>query len=301
MTVCLCMIVKNEAHVVARAITSVRHLIDCYAIVDTGSTDHTKAVALASLEGLNGQIVDAPWDGYGPARTRSLDLASSVLNNRGFALIVDADDVWQGERPTLDCSVHAYGVWCVRPGAKWSTVRYMQPSAGIRYEGVVHERPVYENGKAPPATMLEGLAVTTPNDGATYADPNKYLVHAKLISNALVDDPTNTRYAFYLAQSYRDHGDDTKAALLYLARAAMGPGDYSEEVYISFLEAGRAFWRLARMDEAKQAFLCAHKAYPGRREALAELSRLFAVRAATLPTVGSLFVETTLDEDADAA
>ncbi len=47
--ICLAMIVKDEAHVIARAIASVRPFIDSYAIVDTGSTDDTKAIATNAL------------------------------------------------------------------------------------------------------------------------------------------------------------------------------------------------------------------------------------------------------------
>ena len=41
----LCMIVKNEAEVLARCLDSVCDLMDEIIIVDTGSTDDTKAVA----------------------------------------------------------------------------------------------------------------------------------------------------------------------------------------------------------------------------------------------------------------
>jgi cytochrome c-type biogenesis protein CcmH/NrfG len=112
-----------------------------------------------------------------------------------------------------------------------------------------------------------------------------------MIAHALVDEPASTRYAFYLAQSYRDHGDDARAAVLYLARAGMGPGDHAEEVYCAYLEAGRAFLRLNQMDNAKAALIRAHQAFPARREAMAELARVFALKAATSPPAGTLFVE----------
>ena len=41
-TLCLNMIVKNEAHVIARCLASVRPIIDYWVIVDTGSTDGTQ-------------------------------------------------------------------------------------------------------------------------------------------------------------------------------------------------------------------------------------------------------------------
>lgn len=299
--ICLAMIVKNEAQVIARAIESVRPLIDCFAIVDTGSTDDTKTVAHWALEGLPGQYIEAPWEGYGPSRTRSIRLAEEV--GADYCLIVDADDIWRGTKPELD-GADAYAVWCDRgngSGRRWTSTRLLKLGVGMRYDGVVHEQPVRPDGKPPlPVNVIDALAVSSPPDGASWKDPKKYLEHARMIARAMVDEPASTRYAFYLAQSYRDHGDDARAALLYLARANMGPGDYSEEVYVSYLEAGRAFIRLGKLPDAKVALLKAHQAYPARREAMAELARVLAVIAATSPPAGTLFVEP-MEHDAEAA
>ncbi len=298
--ICLAMIVKDEAAVIARAIEHASPFIDCFAIVDTGSTDDTVQIAREALRYVPGEIESAPWEGYGPSRTRSLALAARVTGRalgprKHYALVVDADDIWSGRKPTLPDEADAYAVWFQRPGARWTTTRLLKLGTGIRYEGAVHEMPTKDGGPLG-ATVIDDLSVTSPNDGATWRDPNKYLTHARMIQDAMRGDPTNTRYAFYLAQSYRDHGDDARASVLYLQRAAMGPGLDPEEIYVSYLEAGRALWRLGRMDDAKRALLNAHAVYPQRREAMAELARLFAVKAATSPTVGRLFVETGLDE-----
>ena len=45
--ICLNMIVKDEAPVIGRALDSVREVIECYRIVDTGSTDGTPEAILA--------------------------------------------------------------------------------------------------------------------------------------------------------------------------------------------------------------------------------------------------------------
>ena len=45
MTISLCMIVKDEAAILARCLDSVADLMDEIIIVDTGSTDNTKEVA----------------------------------------------------------------------------------------------------------------------------------------------------------------------------------------------------------------------------------------------------------------
>ncbi len=217
-------------------------------------------------------------------------------------LIVDADDIWRGSKPTL-AGADAYAVWCSRSegGRRHTTTRLLKLGAGIRYDGMVHEQPVRADGKPPlPVHVIDDLAVLSPPEGATWKDPEKYLGHARMISQAMVEDPANPRYAFYLAQSYRDHGDTARAASLYLARAGMGPGDHPEEVYIAFLEAGRALLRLGQMDNAKATLLKAHQSYPARREAMAELARVFALKAATSPPAGTMFVEP-MEHDSELA
>ncbi len=144
--VCLSMIVKNEAHVIERAIATVLPFIDCWCIVDTGSTDDTEEVAKHALQSKWGEYHHAKWEGYGAARTRALVLAEQMTAGRpAYAMICDADDVWMGERPELTLDAHA--VWTRRQvnGTKWPTPRFFRLAQGIRYEGVVHERPV-QNG-----------------------------------------------------------------------------------------------------------------------------------------------------------
>jgi glycosyltransferase involved in cell wall biosynthesis len=61
LTICLNMIVKNEAPVIGRCLASVRPLIDQWVIVDTGSTDGTQALIREALADLPGVLIERPW------------------------------------------------------------------------------------------------------------------------------------------------------------------------------------------------------------------------------------------------
>lgn len=56
-TISLCMIVKNEEKVLKRCLDSVKEAVDEIIIVDTGSTDKTKSIALAYTD----KVYDFEW------------------------------------------------------------------------------------------------------------------------------------------------------------------------------------------------------------------------------------------------
>jgi len=81
----LCMIVKNEENCLARCLMSAIPVVDEIIIVDTGSTDRTKAIAKT----FGSKIYDFEWtDDFSEARNYSL---SKVTGN--WILLLDADEV----------------------------------------------------------------------------------------------------------------------------------------------------------------------------------------------------------------
>ncbi len=84
-TISLCMIVKNEAQILARCLDSVADLMDEIIIVDTGSTDRTKEIAARYTD----NIYDFPWvDDFAAARNFSFSKATM-----DYIYCADADEV----------------------------------------------------------------------------------------------------------------------------------------------------------------------------------------------------------------
>lgn len=87
----LCMIVKNEEERLARCLSSVQGAVDEIIILDTGSTDGTKDVALRFTQ----RVYDYAWDDdFSAARNASFAYAT-----RPFILWLDADDVMERSEP----------------------------------------------------------------------------------------------------------------------------------------------------------------------------------------------------------
>ena len=91
----LCMIVKNEEHVIERAMRSALQTMDTFCIVDTGSTDRTKELIQKVSDELNikGFVYNRPWVNFGVNRTEALELAR---NHMDWAFMLDADDILEG-------------------------------------------------------------------------------------------------------------------------------------------------------------------------------------------------------------
>ena len=75
-TIGLCMIVRDEVHIIRRCLDSVAPLVDAVLIVDTGSTDGTQAAIrdFLAASGLPGEIVEEPWRDFAWNRSHALAL-----------------------------------------------------------------------------------------------------------------------------------------------------------------------------------------------------------------------------------
>jgi glycosyltransferase involved in cell wall biosynthesis len=84
-TVSLCMITKNEEKYLANCLASARAIVDEIIVVDTGSTDQTRAIATV----FGAKVFDFEWsDDFSAARNFSLSKAIGE-----WILILDADEV----------------------------------------------------------------------------------------------------------------------------------------------------------------------------------------------------------------
>src|SRR5215467_7415772 len=91
---CLNMIVRNEAPVIARCLASVRPIIDYWVIVDTGSTDGTQEAIRTLMADLPGELHERPWRNFAHNRNEALNLAQS---HGEYVLWIDADDMLELE------------------------------------------------------------------------------------------------------------------------------------------------------------------------------------------------------------
>jgi len=277
-TVCLCMIVKNEAHVIKRCLDSVRPIIDAWCIVDTGSTDGTQHIVLEELKGLPGALHERPWQDFAHNRNEAIKLAAPLAD---YLLVIDADDVLAttGDgrnipqfRRFLGPFDH-YTLPIRDSDCSYRRTQLFRGTLGYRYRGVLHEVLCSPNG-ARGADLGWPAYVRHGNEGARSRDPDKYRKDAAVLEQALaveLDDELRRRYQFYLAQSWRDCSEHERALAAYKARADMG--GWPEEVFYSLLEMGKLAAKLNAGDAVvTHRYLIAWEARPARAEPLCYLA-----------------------------
>ena len=272
MRVCLSMIVKNEAHVIERCLGSLKPYVHAWAISDTGSTDGTQDIIREFMADLPGELIERPWVDFATNRNEALELAKK---HGDYALIIDADEVIEADPGfrwgTLDAP--AYLLELIYNELRYRRVALPRLDANWQWRGVLHEALVSPH--AAQAQYLPGLRIRVFSDGARstkQSQAEKFSRDADVLRRALLDEPGNTRYAFYLAQSLRDAGRPQEAVTAYQQRIAMG--GWAEEVYFSKLQVAAIRERLgAAYADVIADYLDAYDFRPTRAEAACELAR----------------------------
>ena len=260
----LCMIVKNEAHIIHESMECTLPLIDTYCIVDTGSTDDTisKIKEFYNSRGIPGEVHERPWVDFGTNRSQALKLCDGKMD---YILVIDADDLMtfpkHGKEFLLEKMKKNPTNFIIdmhQGDLLYSRSQIFKANDGWHYKGVLHEYPT--NGKTydvvhlPPEFWMESRRI-----GGRNKTGDKLIRDIEVLEKGVKDEPTNERYMFYLAQSYRDHGNIPKAIEWYTKRFEFG--GWFEETYVAGLN-------VARLTNSKEWAWKAHNMNPKRIECL---------------------------------
>lgn len=268
-SVCLNMIVKDESQVICRCLASVLPLIDYWVIVDTGSSDHTQEIIKDFMKNVPGELHERPWVNFEHNRNQALELAQGKSD---YVLFIDADEVLALEQnfvlPELDKDF--YYVMTEFSGTKYGRVQLVNNHLNWKWIGVLHE--AVNSPQARTSDTLIGVKNVVSCDGARSKDPQKYQKDAILLEKALLSEPNNSRYRFYLAQTYLDAGDYEKAIENYEKRITMGGWD--EEVFWCMYRIALAHELLnAPASTVTASYLRANSFRPSRVEPLCRLAK----------------------------
>jgi glycosyltransferase involved in cell wall biosynthesis len=273
--VCLSMIVKNESQSIERCLRSVMPIIDRWVICDTGSTDGTQDIIRNVLKNIVGELHERHWVSFEHNRNEALQLSKQHAKH---SLFIDADDILiipDGfKMPDLIADGYFFNIDF--DNLKYSRIQLINNQLPWQWKGVLHEYldcPEYQVGSLP-------LTIKCTNDGFRRQNPDKYKHDCDVLRTALADeqDPfLRSRYTFYLAQSFRDSQQYEQALQAYIDRTKQGY--WSEEIYVSYCEAGKM---AAILDYPEKTvidfYLKAHYINSNRLEAIYYLCRYLRLK-----------------------
>lgn len=242
-TLSLVMIVRDEEKVLERCLESIKQVVDEIIVVDTGSRDTTKSIAVAS----GAKIYDYKWNfNFSEARNFALEQASSDWN-----LVLDADEYLSN-----DCSDeirrfinnnHCIGrIRVINKFKDKEGDSYAQTFISrlfprdVRYVGSVHEQ---LDSRLPRVK----LSVEVQHDG--YYDQSRSERNIPLLQREINDSPKNAYYNYQIAKEYRGLEKHDMAykhleqAYLYVDKRAL----YYPNIFVDYIYAAMACNKLEQI------------------------------------------------------
>ncbi len=191
-TISLCMIVKNEEAILARCLDTVSDLVDEIIIVDTGSTDATKAIAARYTD----NIFDFKWiDDFSAARNFAFSKATQE-----YIYTADADEVIDAQNrerfrllkeqllPEIEIVQMKYGNQ-LSFGTVYNFDEEYRPKLFKRLREFVWEEAIHETIRTYPVVFDSDIVIThlptSPHGGRDLQNFRKQISEGKILSKRL--------------------------------------------------------------------------------------------------------------------
>jgi len=199
--VALAMIARDGAEKIGRCLESVRGVVDEIVVVDTGSTDATRAVAAS----YGARVYDYAWaDDFAAARNDAL--ARAWTAGADWALVLDHDEWLVGDAAGALRAAVAGGpalgqIRIVNKFEQDGQIRFANAFVprllprGTRYQGRIHEQPVV-NGPT------WDTAIEAHHDGYFQTDKSKR--NMRLLNRALEERGADPYLLFHLGRQHRN-------------------------------------------------------------------------------------------------
>ena len=274
-TLCLNMIVKNESRIITRLLESVVSVIDCYCICDTGSSDNTCELIIDYFgeHKINGKIIKENFQNFEYNRNFSLN---SCIGMSDYILLLDADMILDIRNFDKNILLYAddFSILQGSTDFYYKNTRIVRNNGLYNYIGVTHEYIKTPNNSINLTIDKTQLFINDYGDGGS--KKNKFDRDIKLLSDGLINDPTNMRYHFYLANSYYCLDKNEEAIEIYNKRITFGGWD--QEVWYSYYRIGLCYQKMGNISEAIYNWLEGYNFLPERLEGLYEIIQYYRIK-----------------------
>lgn len=281
----LCMIVRNEEHIITQCLESVYKYIGRWDICDTGSTDNTVKIIENFFRDKNipGQVHHHEWKGFSHNRSLAFQMSEP---NCDMIYIIDADDKLL--TPLVippECTMADSLIIELQEGRFVTQKRQQIFRSGLQwgYSAVVHEYPYSKINPNPVIMETTKIKVLASRGGDRSKDPLKYWRDALLMQEDLKriekipphklphwEKALESRYHYYISQSWYDFHHYEECIKWCDSRCKFN--GFKEEIYRALLNKGRCLRALGRdSKEVIKAFQACHENDRFRSEAAFEI------------------------------
>ncbi|MFW6015336.1 MAG: glycosyltransferase [bacterium] len=265
------MIVKNEEHIIERALESVKDIVDYYIISDTGSSDLTPKIIKEFMDqhNISGEIHFDKWLNYGHNRNYNLlhQPKSDIIID--YNLLLDADETVVIHNLNdfyryMDDGVDGLNFLYKNNNLKYFKTKLISTSKDWIYKGKTHEY-ITTFGHFKKTIETDLAEIIEYYDGGNRS--TKFENDVKILERELEINPNDrARHLFYLGRSYYDLKNYKKAIENF--EKCKNTTKWDEELYQCYLYRGLGFLQLDQPGNAAKELIMSYIIRPTRIEGL---------------------------------
>ena len=239
----LCVMVKNGGPQFEQMLTKNLPIIDCWTILDTGSTDDTLEIIQRVLVGKKkGQLYCEPFVNFRDTRNRCLDLAGKTCK---YTLMLDDTYIIEGDlREFLnvvrgDQFGDTHSLYIKSNDSEYVSNRIVKTDRNLRYIYKIHEVINNHNNKNVIVPINKSSILDYRCDYMETRTMNRKPYDIQLLFEELEEDPDDPRHLYYLGQTYNVIGQHEKAYEYFIKRVEHPNEGFLQEKIDALFEAAR--------------------------------------------------------------
>ena len=273
---CLTMIVKNEARIIERCLDAARFAVGSVCITDTGSADKTVQLieAWGKKHAVPTKVHTAEWKNFGHNRTVALANAHASFPEAPYLLLLDADMCLVDKGFSIDQLTKDGGMlYQTEGGTTYRNLRIVKNDRLWKSMGVTHEYTSPADDKPAEIVNCDTLVIDDRSDGGSKDD--KLDRDALLLLQGLKDEPGNSRYMFYLGNTYYAMNQCLDAIYWYERRLADKKNGFEEEAWYTTYRTAQCYEKMEDWPRAVYWFMKAINRRPHRLEPYVALAKIY--------------------------
>ena len=274
------LMIKNEEHSVTQTIEPLlKHGLDSFFILDTGSQDNTIQVTQDLFNKYNIQnayIDQSEFIDFASSRNQALQEAEKTFPKAQYFLMIDADwhlynteSLLQFCREQIQNPIDSFLIKIIMNQCEFYTQRLFKAHHNIYFTGAVHEN------------INRYSTIKVPDTYITYTPSSKSIEQTKLrwqkdkqiLLKEIEKNPNNPRTLFYLAQTFDCLQELDNACIWYTKRCQIT--SWNEEDFMSHYRLAQIYERKNIWEKALYYHLQAYNIRPTRAEPLINIAKYY--------------------------